>query len=40
MVFDAIPDGTTFLGAAVIIASGLYTMHRERIRARDNAAGV
>lgn len=40
MVFDAIPDGTTFLGAAVIIASGLYTVHRERIRARDNAAGI
>jgi len=31
---------STFLGAAAIIASGLYTLHRERIRARDNAAGV
>ena len=35
LVFDAIPDGGTLLGAAVIIASGLYTAHRERARARE-----
>jgi len=34
LVFGAIPDGMTLLGAAVIIASGLYTVHRERVRAR------
>ncbi|WP_249123426.1 MULTISPECIES: DMT family transporter [unclassified Bradyrhizobium] len=31
-VFGDVPDGWTFVGAAVIIASGLYTAHRERVR--------
>lgn len=35
MVFGAVPDGTTLLGAAIIIASGLYTAHRERVRAKE-----
>ncbi len=34
LVFNNLPDGWTLLGAAVIIASGLYTTHRERVRAR------
>jgi drug/metabolite transporter (DMT)-like permease len=34
LVFGAIPDGWTWLGAGVIIASSLYSAHRERIRAR------
>lgn len=34
LVFGHVPDGWTFLGAAVIAASGLYTAHRERVRAR------
>jgi drug/metabolite transporter (DMT)-like permease len=34
LVFGAIPDLWTVAGAAVIVASGLYTAHRERIRAR------
>jgi len=34
LVFGAVPDTWTLVGAAVIIASGLYTAHRERIRAR------
>lgn len=34
VVFGAVPDGMTFLGAGIIVASGLYTVHRERIRAR------
>lgn len=34
VAFGAVPDGMTFLGAGIIIASGLYTVHRERIRAR------
>lgn len=34
VVFDNLPDRWTLVGAAIIIASGLYTAHRERIRAR------
>jgi drug/metabolite transporter (DMT)-like permease len=34
VVFGALPDGWTFVGAAVIVGSGLYTAHRERLRAR------
>lgn len=37
-LFGTVPDGWTWAGAAVIIASGLYTAHRERIRAREAAA--
>jgi drug/metabolite transporter (DMT)-like permease len=33
--FSAVPDQATLLGAAVIVLSGLYTAHRERIRARE-----
>jgi drug/metabolite transporter (DMT)-like permease len=33
-IFGAVPDGWTLAGAAVIIGSGLYTAHRERLRAR------
>jgi drug/metabolite transporter (DMT)-like permease len=32
MVFGELPDSWTILGAAFIVASGLYTAHRERIR--------
>ncbi len=35
LVFGSVPDSMAFLGAAIIIASGLYIVHRERIRARD-----
>ncbi|MCB4822882.1 DMT family transporter [Roseicella aerolata] len=38
LIFAAVPDGGTVLGAAVIIGSGLYTVHRERVRARERAA--
>jgi drug/metabolite transporter (DMT)-like permease len=34
LVFDNLPDRWTVFGAAIIIASGLYTAHRERVRAR------
>jgi drug/metabolite transporter (DMT)-like permease len=30
LIFGSVPDGWTLIGAAVIIASGLYTAHRER----------
>lgn len=32
LVFGDVPDAWTFVGAAVIVASGLYTAHRERMR--------
>lgn len=34
IVFGAVPAPWTWVGAAVIIASGLYILHRERVRAR------
>jgi drug/metabolite transporter (DMT)-like permease len=36
-LFDALPDMATLVGAAIIIASGIYTWHRER-RAHLTAA--
>lgn len=38
LVFGAMPDSWTFVGAGVIIASGLYTAHRERIRRQEQSA--
>lgn len=38
LVFNTLPDRWTLMGAAIIIASGLYTAHRERARARAAAA--
>ena len=37
LVFGNLPDGWTLAGAAIIIASGLYTAHRERVRRADAA---
>lgn len=34
IVFGEMPDSITFLGIAVLIGAGLYTLHRERIRMR------
>jgi drug/metabolite transporter (DMT)-like permease len=34
LVFANVPDRWTLLGAAIIVASGLYTAHRERVRMR------
>ncbi len=31
-VFDNLPDGWTIVGSAIVIASGLYLLHRERVR--------
>lgn len=36
-IFATLPDTMTLLGAAIITASGLYTVHRERLRARERA---
>ena len=35
IVFGDIPDGWTWLGAAIIVASGFYIMRRETIRGRE-----
>ncbi|MCC7046224.1 MAG: DMT family transporter [Alphaproteobacteria bacterium] len=32
LVFDSLPDAWTGVGAAIIIASGIYVWHRERVR--------
>jgi len=32
LIFGALPDGWTVLGACIIAASGLYTAYRERVR--------
>jgi drug/metabolite transporter (DMT)-like permease len=40
MVFNALPSITTLIGGAVIVASGIYTAHRERVRAKQRLATV
>lgn len=39
-VFSDVPDAPVLLGAAIVIASGLYTFYRERQRNRQKAAKV
>lgn len=39
LVFNNLPDRWTLVGATIIIGSGLYTAHRERVRAKE-ARGV
>lgn len=34
LVFGELPDAVTLAGAGIVVASGLYTVHRERRRAR------
>ena len=39
VVFDQLPDGWTLAGAAIIVASGLYIVHREhRLRLKSSTA--
>lgn len=38
LVFSEMPDVWTFVGAAIIIASGIYTAHRERARRLEQVA--
>jgi drug/metabolite transporter (DMT)-like permease len=40
LAFGAAPDAWTLAGAAVIVGSGIYTAHRERVRARERAAAA
>jgi drug/metabolite transporter (DMT)-like permease len=35
LFFGTLPDRMTLLGAAIIVGSGMYTIHRERVRARE-----
>ena len=37
LIFDDFPNAMTFAGIAVIVASGLYIIHRERLAARAKA---
>jgi len=37
-VFSTIPDAVTWTGAVIVIASGIYTLHRERIVAQRDRA--
>ena len=34
IIFDDLPDGWTWTGTAIIVATGLYTLHRERMAKR------
>lgn len=34
VIFDDVPDTLTIAGAAIVVASGLYTIYRERVRGR------
>jgi hypothetical protein len=36
-VFGQVPDQWTLAGAAIVILTGLYLLHRERITARATA---
>lgn len=38
VIFGDLPDSWTFVGCAIIVASGLYTLNRERIAAKRRAA--
>ncbi len=40
IVFDNLPDRWTLVGASIIITSGLYTAHRERIRRRHASRAI
>lgn len=38
LVWGTLPDQWTWVGTCIIVASGIYTVHRERVRARAMAA--
>ncbi len=39
LIFGDVPDRWTIAGASLIVASGLYTFHRARVRAVERGAG-
>lgn len=40
LVFDQLPDIWTLVGAAIVVASGIYMFHRERVTTRQRAAAL
>jgi drug/metabolite transporter (DMT)-like permease len=40
LVFGDVPDGWTILGAAIVVASGLYTWHHDRVSAHSTGAST
>jgi drug/metabolite transporter (DMT)-like permease len=38
LIWQVLPDTATLLGAAIIIASGIYLLHREQVRRRQGSA--
>jgi drug/metabolite transporter (DMT)-like permease len=40
MLWDKLPDRWTWVGAAIIVASGLYLLHRERVQQAHRAGPV
>jgi drug/metabolite transporter (DMT)-like permease len=40
LVFREVPDAWTVVGAALIVGSGIYTLHREAVRRRSIAAAA
>ena len=40
LIFSAVPDRATIVGVAIVIASGLYTAHRERVRVLERRAAA
>lgn len=38
LVFGQLPDGWTWTGALIIVATGIYTLHRERLAKANQAA--
>ena len=39
-VFNESPDGLTLIGAAIVVATGLFTLYREAKRGQSNRSGV
>ncbi len=40
LVFGAVPGLFTWIGGAIIVASGLYVLHRQRVRSRERVESV
>ena len=40
LTFGELPDAITFVGIAIVIGAGLYTLHRERLRRRGSPKTV
>ena len=38
-LWGVLPDAATWLGAGIVVASGLYMLHRERVRSSATVGG-